>query len=154
MRTFSVPSVLSVLSVLLWSCSGDEIGLDGTPGSYVVTADCTGAETFVEGMEVTSTGGYIVALASASPAPPDVGDNTWTLQIRTTDGPATGLEVRLRPWMPLHGHGLSPATYAGTEVSDGTYDIEMFDVIMPGLWEFKVEIGEGDEAVFPLCAAG
>lgn len=145
---------IPVLSLMLWSCSGDAVGLDSTPGSYVVTADCTGAQDFIEGMEVTSTLGHTVALASASPAPPDVGDNTWSLQISTTDGPAVGLEVRVRPWMPLHGHGLSPATYAGTEAADGVYDVEVFDVIMPGLWEFKVELGEGDEAVFPLCAAG
>ncbi|MBX2801491.1 MAG: FixH family protein [Myxococcales bacterium] len=141
------------LAVLV-ACSGDGVDLE-PPG---LTTDCTGAEVFVAGMQTESEQGHMVSLMTAAPAPPDVGDNTWTISISDDSGPVTGLPLVVRPWMPLHGHGLSPATYAGTDNGDGTYDIEMFDVIMPGLWEFNVDLAPGEEpsdvAVFPLCAEG
>lgn len=145
-------AILSLCAICT-ACSGDEIDLDND-GSFVVTADCTGAEPFAEGMEAVSVQGRTVVLSGASPAPPDVGDNTWTLIVQDDTGPLSGLGVSVRPWMPLHGHGLSPARYAGTEASPGTYSVEVFDVIMPGLWEFWVELDDGDEAMFPLCAEG
>lgn len=117
--------------------------------------DCTGAQAFALPMTVQTAGDLEVTLQHAQPAPIDVGDNTWTLAITTSDGdPAIGLEPRIRPWMPLHGHGVSPVDYGGTEVSEGTYEMETFDLIMPGLWELHVELPDGDAAVFALCAEG
>ncbi len=120
-----------------------------------MTMDCTGAQEFRLGLTVSTDAGLDVTLESAVPAPIDVGDNQWTLAIANADGSAaTGLEPRVRPFMPLHGHGVSPETYAGTETSDGVYEIETFDLIMPGLWNLHVELPSGDAAMFSLCAEG
>ena len=147
------PLVLAV-SVLV-GCGG---GVDLDPGTNLPTTDCTGAEAFVAGMTATSTLGHAVALIEASPAPPDVGDNAWTVEVTDADGPAIGLSVELVPWMPLHGHGLSPPAYAGTDEGDGRYTLAPFDLIMPGLWEFTVDLDPGGDvpntALFALCAEG
>ena len=110
-------------------------------------------------MAATSTLGQTVRIAQAQPTPPDVGDNAWTLEITDASGaPLSGLAVDVQPWMPLHGHGLSPARYAAADLGGGTYDVESFDLIMPGLWEFTVDLAAGgeaeDTAMFVLCAQG
>jgi hypothetical protein len=137
---------------------GDDVVLDGLQPTDSGTApDCDGAEPFVAGMTATTSGsGTTVALAAAAPTPPDVGDNAWTLEVSDASGPVEGLVVTVTPWMPLHGHGLSPADYAATDQGGGTYAVAPFDLIMPGLWEFTVRLGDdgADEAVFALCAEG
>ncbi|MEN0063653.1 MAG: FixH family protein [Myxococcota bacterium] len=141
----------SVLFLGLVAC--DE---EPAPAAEQWTVDCTGAQAFQLGMTVTSPAGVTVALEDAAPAPLDVGDNAWTLSVTDAGGaPLTGLTPLVRPWMPLHGHGVSPTHYPGEEVADGVYQVEIFDVIMPGLWEFHVELNDqGDEATFALCAEG
>ena len=132
------------------------------PDTTDFTADCTGADTFVAGMEMPTevgeaAGEHMVRLLEATPAPPDVGDNDWVVEVVDLEGAAVaGLDVSVRPFMPLHGHGLSPAAYAGADQGDGTYVIERFDLIMPGLWEFTVDVsGDASEtALFALCAEG
>ena len=124
-------------------------------GVEVEPMECMGAQHFAIGMTVTSTDGRTVTLEAADPAPVDVGENRWTLGITTVDGaPATGLSPMVRPFMPMHGHGLDTTHFAGTEAADGSYIIEVFDLIMPGLWEFHVELSDDDVAMFALCAEG
>jgi hypothetical protein len=135
----------------------DDVTLDHSHHSDSgMTADCDGADPFVAGMSAaTSETGTTVALAAADPTPPDVGDNSWTLEISDGSGPVEGLDVTVVPWMPLHGHGLTPADYAATDEGGGTYAVAPFDLVMPGLWEFRVRLGDGaDEALFALCAEG
>ncbi|MCA9490514.1 MAG: FixH family protein [Myxococcales bacterium] len=117
--------------------------------------DCAGADTFVAGIEVESSGGELVSIVSAEPTPPDVGDNTWTVAVADASGaPMAGLAPVVRPWMPMHGHGLAPPEYVGIDQADGTYVVPTFDLIMPGLWEFTVDLGDGDQAMFSFCAEG
>ena len=122
--------------------------------------DCTGATQFVAGMQELTENGSEVRLVQARPAPPDVDDNEWVLEVVQHDERVDDLTVTVRPWMPLHGHGLVPDTYAGTSVGQGRYQIEVFDIIMPGLWEFHVSLASPDTgeevetATFALCAEG
>lgn len=145
--------------LLAAACTGDvELGKTDTgPGG--LTSDCLAAQPFTAGLAAISTSGNTVRIAQATPTPPDVGDNRWTLEIVDGAGaPLPELDVEVRPWMPLHNHGLTPARYAAVEVGGGTYSVDTFDLIMPGTWEFTVELdaeGEGgDTAVFALCAEG
>ncbi len=145
-------------ALTLGACGdGDELALDGgvIPAQ---TADCTGTEAFVAGVSTATPGGRTVALLDANPTPPDVGDNSWVVEVSDASGALTGLQLSVRPWMPLHGHGVSPPTYGSTDHGDGTYTIDAFDLIMPGTWEFTVDVGVSDaapdEAVFSFCAAG
>jgi hypothetical protein len=116
---------------------------------------------YVAGLTVDSELGFYAAeLIDAQPAPPDTGENTWTL--RVTDGadvalPATALVVR--PWMPDHGHGTNPATWPLEPVDDdGTLGLRNMDLIMPGLWRIALQVlpeaGEEDEVRFFFCAEG
>lgn len=140
---------MSILAAFLVGCAEDPMP------QQEWTVDCTGAASFSLGMTTTSPAGLTVALMTAEPAPVDVGDNQWSLMITDAAGqPVTGLSPMIRPFMPLHGHGVSPERYAGTEGADGTYSFESFDVIMPGLWDFHVELSPTDEALFSLCAEG
>jgi hypothetical protein len=153
--------VAAMSLVPVWAiaaCTGDSVDL--TPGDDDDDEqDCAGADTYVDGIEQTTPSGRTVKLMSASPTPPDVGDNAWTLEVLDAAGaPEEGLQLELLPWMPLHGHGLSPPTYGSTEAGGGTYELETFDLIMPGLWQFTIDAGiatgEPDEAVFMFCAEG
>lgn len=155
------------LAVAVAICAGgctagdDGLSLDGGDTDVVdnPNQDCTGSETFVAGVSHPSTvSGATVAVMQAAPTPPDVGDNAWTVSV--TDGagaPVTGLTPTLTPWMPLHAHGLTPPDYSAAETAPGAYDVEVFDLIMPGLWEFTIDLapkGEPDTAVFLFCAEG
>jgi hypothetical protein len=146
------------VALALGACTGDEVGLDGDDPTGGMTQDCAGADEFVAGVSATAPSGRIVEILDADPTPPDVGDNTWTLSVTEAGGAVTGLSPMLTPWMPLHGHGLVPTEYAAVDEGDGTYTVETFDLIMPGLWEFTVDLGAGegipDEVVFSFCAEG
>jgi len=145
----------SLLGVLLLAagCTEEEPAELGVP-----TSDCAGTVPFTAGMSQTTTSGATVTLVRASPAPPDVGDNSWTIEVGDAMGAREGLNVDVRPWMPLHGHGLSPSNYAGSDRGDGMYEFGTFDLIMPGTWEFTIDIDvdseSSDIAVFALCAEG
>lgn len=64
----------------------------------------------------------------------------------------------VRPFMPEHGHGTTPETFATTFSSDGTYQSEAVDLFMPGAWELNFEFDDGagatDAALFTFCIEG
>lgn len=144
------------LAVLPWivlaACKGDKVPVGDDDDDMSV--DCLGAEPFVAGEEHMTTSGRYVAIAEAAPTPPDVGDNSWVLSVRSDTGPVEGLTPVVTPWMPLHDHGLVPADYSATDLGGGRYQVDTFDLIMPGAWEFTVDLGGEDTAVLLLCAEG
>ncbi|MCA9567760.1 MAG: FixH family protein, partial [Myxococcales bacterium] len=106
----------------------------------------------------TDRGSFTLELVSATPDPPDVGDNDWVIAISDGSQMLQGASVILEPWMPAHGHGLNPPTYIATPGSSpGEYVIPTFDLIMPGVWEFRINVNRvmvSDNAVFTFCAEG
>lgn len=140
--------------ILLAGCSGDvEINGDSASATTLSAACSDGSpvDTFVADLSHVSDGGtYEVIMKDASPAPPDVGINAFTLDI---DG-ATG--AVLRPWMPLHGHGTVPSTFTLTDNGDGTWSTGDMDLFMPGLWELELTLsGAAEEAAtFRFCLEG
>lgn len=147
-----------LLGVISLAACQSGVGLDdGATNPNAV--DCDGSDPWTAGLSGTTDRlGRTVTIEVATPAPPDVGDNSWQISIADAAGPVSGLAPVVTPWMPLHGHGLTPADYAGSEGALGTYQIATFDVIMPGLWEFTVDTeagaGEPDVVTFALCAEG
>lgn len=150
------------LAIAIGCTSGDDaVTLGDGSGDPVENpnTDCSGAETFRIGVSHgSSASAATVAVSAAAPTPPDVGDNAWSIAVTDDAGaPVSGLSVEVTPWMPLHNHGLTPPAYLGTETDPGTYTIETFDLIMPGLWQFTVDLapdGDPDTAVFLFCAEG
>lgn len=157
-----------MLSALLVSAGGLVAGCgdDPTPTGNGQGNLCAGesrAETFVMGMDkATSAGQYRVQISDARigniPTAPDRGLNTWTVQVLDGAGAAmTDVQLRLRPWMPDHGHG-TPGKNWHDGVADGdNYVFGPFDLIMAGYWEFTIEVTEGDtvdSAKFGFCIEG
>lgn len=147
--------LLPLIALLLAGCPTEEVVEEGP---------CVGEDRAMDysaGLTVTSElGFYTGELVDALPAPPDTGENTWTLRIEDEARaalPAEGIEAR--PWMPDHGHGTTPATLPLVDSGDGdTLLLEFMDFIMPGLWRVTLEIpasaGEEDEIRFFFCAEG
>ncbi len=102
---------------------------------------------------------FTVTLVSATPAIPDKGDNTWELAIEHGGAALTGATVTVKPWMPAHGHGTNPETFAATPAAqDGRYSVGPFNLLMPGYWTVTVTIDDGqgtsEEVVFGVCVEG
>lgn len=108
-------------------------------------------DTYTDGMSLDGAT-YNVAL-SASPGPPDKGDNVWTMTITEGGAPAAGLVVEVEPFMAEHGHGTNPATYAATEGEPGVYESEVMDLFMGGLWDMTVHAGD-DSVTWQFCLEG
>jgi hypothetical protein len=134
------------------------VGCDDTPTPALPETGCnTAFDAYEPGYTVTTDSGrFTVAVDAASE--PDVGPNDWVLTITDGSMPVPGASVVVEPWMPAHGHGITPATYIGVQADvPGNYAIPTFDLIMPGVWEFRVDVSEGmvsDTAAFSFCAEG
>ena len=137
----------------LVACAGDVeiVGETDTTGLDASCSDGSPIDTYVAGLaRASDAGSYEVVLLDASPSPPDVGINTFAMQV---DG-ATG--VVIAPWMPLHGHGTVPQTFAALEEVDGTWTTPEMDLFMPGLWEIELTLSGAaeDTALFRFCLEG
>lgn len=123
-------------------------------------AEETRADTYVAGLgRASETGMFMVSFVDAEPAPPDRGLNWWQLEVKTSTGALVdGAEVRLRPWMPDHGHGSNPPyLFPAPTGEPGRYAIEGMDLFMSGFWQFTVRVQRGtesDELVFGFCIEG
>lgn len=117
-------------------------------------------DAYAQGLSKTGENGTTVALTSADPAPPDVGVNTWRLDVTAGGGGPLdeGAEVVVRPFMPQHGHGTTPAEFAATRGEGEAWEVPPMDLFMPGVWEVTVEVTVDDqlvdEVVFRFCLEG
>lgn len=147
------------------ACTGESPDADAGPAVDAgapsgVTVDDSGCMTYREGMQLQTEDDLVtITLLSASPAPPDVGNNGWRLALLNADGAAlSGASVKIAPFMPAHGHGTSPAEFEGVEGEPGIFDLGPFDLFMPGTWEVTTTVTLSDEsahvAVFTFCVEG
>ena len=142
-----------VVAAVLSGCGGSE-------DSGQATSACgLEAETFTSGLSHEGDWAELVFVVdAAAPAPPDKGDNTWTVAITDPAGtPRADLTVSIAPFMPEHGHGTSPPEFETTSAGDGTYTSEPFDLFMAGVWDIVVsaEATDVDDATaFRLCVEG
>ena len=111
------------------------------------------------GMVVDGDDGLLsLRLDEASPTPPDLGDNDWTLTVLDADGlPAAGCVLTAIPWMVDHGHGSNEPASEATDAAGAAF-IEAIDLIMPGYWAIAVEAecddGTTDRVQFDFCVEG
>ena len=141
---------LAVVAQLLAGCPSAE---DPPAGDDV--------DTWAPGLEKPGEEGLFgVRLLDAEPAPPDRGDNEWTVLALGAGGdPLAEASLRVSPWMPDHGHGTTPADFEGRPSGEaGTFEVGPFNLFMPGLWEVTVEVtgpgGGEDRAVFRFDVEG
>ena len=156
-----VSKKFSSLVTLAWFLAhgcGQDSTVAGIDMPSALDSSCEGAVPFEAGMERVTESGLTVRLDYAAPAPPDVGDNYWTIGVFNDAGDALDVPTVVKPWMPLHGHGTTPPSFEGAAAEQGTYEIEPFNLFMPGLWEFTVNVGSedmaADEVVFAFCVEG
>jgi hypothetical protein len=148
--------LLGILALSLPACGGD-----GTSQQQQgLCTDDERASQYVAGLEQASDAGMFKAkLLAGTPAPPDRGNNTWTISVLDPSGaPMSGVnEVRVKAWMPDHGHGTNPLWNDATVQPDGTYQVGPFNLFMPGLWQFTVSVeaaNQNDTAVVSFCVEG
>lgn len=127
-------------------------------GVQDICGDTAIFDTWSAGMEKPGDAGtYLISIVDAAPAPPDKGDNTWTIHVSTTDGAAVeGGTVIITPFMPAHNHGTNPATVETSATGTaGDYQSVPFNLFMGGQWELTVTAtaaGTGsDSALFTFC---
>lgn len=142
-----------VLLALGCDDGGDDHGGHGGSGGNAPPA----GDTYVAGMEkVGAAGALQVRLKEARPGPPEIGDNTWILEVLDMQGESMpGCTVEVDPRMPAHGHGTNKeATITETA---GTYEVTPLDLFMPGLWEVPFTVTCGavvDDVMFEFWIEG
>lgn len=151
-------ALIAALALCLFTACSDDSSSGGSGGSAGGGNDpCGGAgETFTAGIEKPGAQGRLsFELMDSNPAPPQVGDNRWTLSLSATDGtPVEGASVTVLPEMPAHGHA-SPKQPGVTDEGGGIYVLEPVNFNMPGVWEITIDAtpatGDADSAMFAFC---
>jgi hypothetical protein len=148
----SVYLPLAALSASLAACPG--------PDPEPMPPGTCSADTFVPGLEKTSAAGvFAVRLESVSPAPPKLGDNTWTLRFVDAAGSPIAVEnARLEARMPDRQQGTLPPVHDIVPREESTrYDAGPFTLLAEGRWEMTIEAtlnGVLDRATFSFCVEG
>lgn len=98
-----------------------------------------------------------VQFVDAVPAPPDRGDNTWTLRVLDL---ATGEAMQdvmlvVDPYMPDHMHSTSIPVQVTPIEEPGVVQLDPVNLFMPGLWQVKLAFilpeQQSDQVVFSFC---
>jgi hypothetical protein len=153
----------AALALALTACSSTSSGGGSTGGTTTETSICAGdprATSYTVGLSAKATdGAYAVTFVDAMPAPPTKGDNTWTVKITDSAGnPVDGATVTAKPFMPDHAHGSSITPQVTPMGTDGTYEVTLLDLFMPGIWQVTLTItpasGAADNVVFTFCVDG
>src|SRR6187402_3027435 len=126
------PITLALLSVLpLAGACADDHGSGGDDDP--VNCAMESADTFTVGLAKQGTV-FDVKLMSATPAPPNRGDNEWLIHIDTHAGaaPVTGATIEVTPFMPKHQHGTPVDAIIDAMPSAGDYKLQKANLWMPG----------------------
>src|SRR5690349_11569471 len=97
---------LTITGIATAGCSSS----DSNPGqsSHPIADECAGdtrAEPFSAGMTFEGTNGMKIGLMDSDPAPPALGDNTWTLDLKdSSDAEVADATMTVIQTMVDHGH--------------------------------------------------
>ncbi len=160
-RIFLLTSLLAGTVAL--GC-GEDHGHEG--GDDPTCEEDTRDDEFVAGISKTGGAGYTLSIVDSLPAPPDKGNNVWTIALTDSNGdPLSGVALEAEPFMPDHGHG-TPEIAVFTDNGDGNFTLDPVNFFMPGYWETTVTVvDEGatdaedddvdlDTVVFKFCVDG
>lgn len=97
-----------------------------------------------------------VEFVGADPAPPQRGDNTWTVRVLDAQGgQRDDVAIDVDPFMPDHGHGSTIRCDVEPGTEPGTYVLAPVNLFMPGLWEVTLHLAVADappdEVMFAFC---
>lgn len=113
------------------------------------------ADTYTAGLAKQGSV-FDVKLMSATPAPPNRGDNEWVIQVTTLSGaaPVTGATILVTPFMPKHQHGTPVDVEVVPGATAGEYTLKKVNLWMPGVWETTIEMTSPagtDAVVYRFC---
>lgn len=143
------------------ACGSDDS--DPAPTGTAAQGSCaedTRADTFAQGLERAGDDGmFTLRLEQGQPAPPELGDNEWVVELLDSSGaPLDGAVMQVKAWMPDHGHGTVPLFHDLEPMGEpGMYRVGPLDLFMAGFWQFTFTIesdGVTDEAVLGFCLEG
>jgi hypothetical protein len=153
-------SVLALAAAPVLGCDGDEMEMDEDDAADedAYARDCTTemrADRYALGLRKVGREST-VQFVDALPAPPERGDNTWTVMVMDQGGAGkTELAIAATPFMPDHQHGTTVKTTVTEGDVPGEYVLEPVNLHMPGLWEVTLAMtakdGTDDEVVFRFC---
>lgn len=148
------------LALALLAVASSACGSDPAP---VQSSACEGTiDSYAAGMTRPSeAGAFQVELRSSTLVPPDRGDNGFTFRVLDAAGaPVPDAQVVVRPWMPNHGHGSTPETFAPRMTAEpDVLEVGPIKFFMPGLWELRFQIvspsmAKSERATFGFCVEG
>lgn len=142
---------------MLWwivlACGSDPVDSAGLADEASAPCDEEDRADVLEPGLVADSGSLVVAVVEASPMPPLVGDNDWTVSLVDDAGVGVpGCIVEVIQEMPDHGHGAAAPTVE--DVGGGQYDVLAMPFTMGGYWTVALEItcpSVADRAVFDVC---
>lgn len=153
--------IVVACAVATFACGNSNNGDDDDDFTNIPCNEETRDDDYVAGLEKIGLNNLVkAALDDAAPAPPDVGDNEWTVTIRDNgnDSLLDGCTFdAITPWMPDHNHGTSPQPIGSAGASSGEYDISQLNLFMGGLWEITFDVtcqGMQDTFVYTFCVEG
>lgn len=131
----------------------------GTESGEHMMADCSMEDRDDEFAIGLSKSGEatVVSFVAADPAPPAMGDNTWTVTVSDPGGEplADASITAVTPKMPDHGHGTPVEAVATATANPGEFTITPVNLFMAGYWEVTLDIDAGggttDSVVFAFC---
>lgn len=157
---FVLFACVAAVAAVAAGCSGSGDDDDDDDGAGVC-ADEIRDDDYVAGLQMTGASNVIVTtLDDAAPAPPDVGDNVWTVTANAVAGgaPLAGCSLEVTPFMPDHNHGSGTVVVVTTSGTAGEYHLEPIDLIMPGYWEITLDFAcpgsLTDAVMYKFCAEG
>lgn len=107
----------------------------------------------------SAAGRFTVTLVESVPGPPNIGTDTWTLQVADMQQqPINNAMIAVKPWMPDHGHGTGVKATVTPSDSDGHYSVTPLYLFMAGYWvvTFTITPSDGsaaDTVAFSFCLA-
>lgn len=151
---------LVVLAGIVSGCGGDDTGSDAARRCDSETR----ADVYSAGMTKSGAEGkFSVVLVVSEPAPPDKGDNSWTIEIKEvgTDTAVDNADVIVTPFMVDHGHGTPVVPTVSAGDSAGRYLVSPINLWMPGYWELSLDLAAElgsvtmtDTVLFGFCIEG
>lgn len=147
---------LCLSSALVVACDDDSADAsnddDGPRGCEAEERD----DEYTLGLE--KSGAVVrVQFVDAMPAPPDRGDNTWTLRVLdlATGEPMQDVALVVDPYMPDHMHSTSIPVQVTPMEEPGVVQLDPVNLFMPGLWQVKLAFvlpeQQSDRVVFSFC---
>jgi hypothetical protein len=117
---------------------GDEAGSVGCGGQ---------GDTYTANLvKPGALGVYTFTLVQATPAPPALDGNVWTLKVTDKTGASPDAsQLVVYPFMPLMGHS-SDQTPTIDANADGTFTVSDIYLFMPGYWTVTISVTEVPDA--------